>query len=274
MRRMIVTCVTLTSMALAAAAVADRAVVSTTQPDIAAVPSTMPTEQTIRGTVDFDGLLSLQKPNLSRVVVYLASSPALDSMPVPTKPFTVAQQNRTFVPNFIVVPKGAQVEFPNWDHFDHNVFSRSAAAPAFDLDRYPYGYSKTKYFDKVGVVQLFCNIHPSMRAIILVTPNSFFTRADANGHFELKGMPPGNYELVAWSDRTGDQRQTIEVGANATVDLALHLNENRQAVMQNDPPNHDSGYGVGRGLGVKREHLGLPVVQDAHPASQPAPSNP
>jgi len=271
---MIAMSVVLMSMALAAAAVADRAVVSATQPALATEPSTVPTLQTIRGTVDFDGLLSFQKPNLSRVVVYLSSSPALDALPVPDAPYTVAQQNRAFVPNFLVIPKGAQVEFPNWDHFDHNVFSRSAAAPAFDLDRYPYGYSKTKHFDKVGVVQLFCNIHPSMRAIILVTPNVYFTRVDASGRFELKGMPPGQYELVAWNDRTGEQRQTVEVGAGATVDVALHLQETREAVMQNDSPNHANGYGVERGLGVKREHLGLPVVQDAHPASQPAPSNP
>jgi plastocyanin len=274
MRRMIAMSVVSISMWLAAAAVADRGSSSTTEPSPAIAPSTAPSVQTIRGTVDFDGLLSFQKPNLSRVVVYLSSSPALDAVPVPDAPYTVAQQNRAFVPNFLVVPKGAQVEFPNWDHFDHNVFSRSAAAPAFDLDRYPYGYSKTKHFDKVGVVQLFCNIHPNMRAIILVTPNTFFTRVDASGRFELTGIPPGDYELVAWNDRTGEQRQSVEVEANATVDVAMHLHENREAVMQNDPPNHVSGYGVERGLGVKREHLGLPVVQDAHPASQPAPSNP
>jgi plastocyanin len=274
MRRMIAMCVVSMSMALSAAAVEDRVSDSRAQPAPATAPSTAPSVQIIRGTVDFEGLLSLQKPNLTRVVVYLASSPALDAMPFGNTPYTVAQHNRAFVPNFLVVPKGANVEFPNWDHFDHNVFSRSAAAPAFDLDRYPYGYSKTKRFEKVGVVQLFCNIHPSMRAIILVTPNSFFTRADASGRFELNGMPSGQYEVVAWSDRTGEQRQTVDLGVNATVDLVFHLNENRKAVLQNDPPNHENDYGVERGLGVKREHLGLPVVQDAHPATQPGPSNP
>jgi plastocyanin len=273
---MIVLCVIILSMVLAAGAMAERAGVASTQPTAmngaTTAPSTMPTVQIIRGTVDFQGLTSLQKPRLNRVVVYLASNPALDALPVPTAPYTVAQRDRAFVPNFIVVPKGAFIDFPNWDHFDHNVFSRSAAAPAFDLDRYPYGYSKTKQFDKVGVVQIFCNIHPFMRAIILVTPNMIFTRADANGNFELTGMPPGKYEMVAWNDRTGEERQTIEITAGATAEVAMHLSENREAVMQNDPPNHESGYGVGRGLGEKRETLGLPIVEGLHPASQPSAS--
>lgn len=134
-----------------------------TQPATVLAPSTAPSGVTVSGTVDFQSFLSFQKPDPSRVVIYLGSDPTLDSVPPPPKPFTVAQHNRAFVPNFIAIPKGAQVDFPNWDHFYHNVFSRSVAAPAFDLDRYPYGFSKTKTFDKVGVVQLFCNIHPFMR---------------------------------------------------------------------------------------------------------------
>jgi plastocyanin len=272
MRRTIAVCVALSWIALATAAAEDRAASAAIQPAPATAPSTWPSDQVVRGTVDFQGNWSLQKPDLTRVVIYVASNPVLDAMPVPDTPYTVAQLNRAFVPNFLVIPRNAQVEFPNWDHFYHNVFSRSAAAPAFDLDRYPYGYSKTKRFDKVGVVQLFCNIHPFMRAIIFVTPNSFFTRADSNGRFELKGIPPGHYELLAWHDRCDEQRQTIDVSAHGTIDVAVHVQESRNAILQNDAPNHENGYGVERGLGIKREHLGLPVVQDAHPASQPSPN--
>jgi plastocyanin len=236
-------------------------------------PTTLPTTRAIHGTVDYSGGLSLRKPDLTRIVVYLASDAALDALPVQKDPYVVAQRNRAFVPNFIVIPKGAQIDFPNWDHFDHNVFSRSAAAPAFDLDRYPYGYSKTKTFDKVGVVQIFCNIHPYMRAIIVVTPNVCFTRADAQGHFDLAGVPPGHYQIIAWNERCDDERQSIDVGASDVSGITLHLHESRDAIMANNAPNHDTGYGVDRALGVKRENLGLPVVQDAHPATEQPPAN-
>ena len=129
---------------------------------------------TITGKITIGGNWSLQKPDLTRVVVYLASNPSLDSDVPPAGHATIAQRHKAFVPNFAVVARGTTVEFPNWDDFEHNVFSISKAAPAFDLDRYPRGQSKSRVFDKVGVVQLFCNIHPFMRAMVVVTPNSYF----------------------------------------------------------------------------------------------------
>ena len=175
--------------------------------------------------------------------------------------------DKTFTPSFAVISCGTEVEFPNWDHISHNVFSRSKAAPAFDLDRYPYGYSKTRTFDKVGVVQVFCNIHQQMHAVIVVTPNAFFARADAEGRFELRGVPQGRHELVVWHERCDDQHQVVDVTAGEGPELTFVLSESRRKIIANDPPERRSGYGVERGLGVKREKLDLPVVKDAPPGS-------
>jgi plastocyanin len=232
-------------------------------------PATQPTTFTLRGSVSVSGGWELQKPDLTRVVIYLASDPKLDAAVDPHAHATVAQKNKAFIPNFTVVPRGTDVEFPNWDNFYHNVFSCSKAAPAFDLDRYPRGQSKSRIFDKVGVVQVFCNIHPQMRAIIFVTPNAHFVRADAEGKFQLAGIPPGHYELVAWQERCGEQRQSVEVHPGDTPEIHFALDENRKSILANDPPRHEAAYGVARGLGMKREHLDLPVVKDVHPAMDP-----
>lgn len=233
-------------------------------PVAAPAPGAAPTH-TLRGTVEVSGNWGIQKPDLTRAVVYLASDPQIDAEPPPAEPAIVGQKNKAFVPGFLAVSKGTTVEFPNWDDFDHNVFSRSKAAPAFDLDRYPRGQSKSRVFEKVGVVQVFCNIHPGMRAIVFVTPNRRFTRADAQGRFELAGVPAGTREIVVWHDRCAEQRLTVEVGP-ATAELTVRLEENRKAILENSPPKREDGYGIERGLGVKREKLGLPVVEDAHPA--------
>jgi plastocyanin len=218
----------------------------------------------VRGRVTIGGL-HLVSPDLSRIVVFLASSPALDAGP--TTRASVSQHNKAFSPNFVVVPRATEVEFPNWDTFDHNVFSRSAAAPAFDLDRYPYGESKTRIFDKLGVVQVFCNIHPQMRAVIYVTPNAFFTRADREGHFEIGNIPAGKFELIAWQERCDEQHQAIEVRESAEpLDVSLTLKESRERALNNSDVRSQPAYGVERGLGVKRERLNLPVVTDSHRA--------
>lgn len=239
---------------------------ATVESSAATRPTTNPMLFSVSGRVSIASGLDLQKADLSHVVVYVASDPILDALPLAPGRQEVAQRNKSFVPNFLAIQRGAEVEFPNRDRFDHNVFSRSKAAPAFDLDRYPYGQSKTRMFDKIGVVQVFCNIHPSMRAIIFVAPNKFFTRADAQGRFELGGLPAGKYELVAWQDRCAEERQTIELGSGPVAEINFTLGESRRNILANDPPERHGGYGVERGLGIKREPLNLPVVKESHPA--------
>jgi plastocyanin len=233
-------------------------------------PATRPMGGSVHGQVTITGNLGLQKPDLSRVVVFLADDPALTAASnAPAQTFVI-QRNKEFHPNFLVVERNTSIEFPNWDRFEHNVFSRSAAAPAFDLERYPYGQSKSRVFEKTGVVQLFCNIHPSMRAVIYVTPNSFFTRCDSEGHFTLSNIPPGKYSIAAWQDRCGEQQLPVEIASDQSAEITLELGEKHDHVVRTG----DSGgtYGVDRGLSVKRSVLNLPVVTECHPAppeSQP-----
>jgi len=229
-------------------------------------PAERPTGFALRGQVTIPGDWTMQKPDLSRTVVYLASAPALDAVAPPKDAAVVAQRNKAFDPAFSVISVGRAVEFPNWDHFDHNVFSRSPAAPAFDLARYPYGSSKAVTFGKVGAIQLFCNIHPDMRAIIFVTPNTYFARADKDGHFAIENVPAGDYELVAWNERCADVKAKVTVAAGAGAQVSMVLHEDRENALASDPPRPRNEYGVERGLSVKREQLNLPVVQGVHEA--------
>jgi plastocyanin len=204
------------------------------------------------------------------VVVYLASNPVLDAVAPAATSAEVAQRDKAFVPRFLVIPRTTTIDFPNWDHFDHNVFSRSKAGPGFDLDRYAYGMSKSRQFQNVGVIQVFCNIHPEMRAIIFVTPNPFFARVDDEGNFQIPDVPPGEYDLIAWNDRCKQQQQHIRVSVNQPPGLSFTLEEDRQSIFTYAPPEKNS-YGVERGINAKRERLDLPVVPDVHPAPQPPP---
>ena len=235
-----------------------------------AVPSAHAAVYSLHGVVKGVGGLSLHKIDLTRVVIYLESDPVLDAVPIPSEHPAISQKNKEFVPKFTVVPKGSIVEFPNWDHISHNVFSRSAAAPAFDLDRYPYGQSKSRKFEKIGIVQMFCNIHPQMRAIVFVTPNVFYARAEPDGQFEIKGVPAGHYQVTAWENRCKPLHEQVDVGPAGSTPVAFNLEEDHDSIISTDAPTRAS-YGIERGLGVKQERLNLPVVQAAHPAPSPDP---
>lgn len=66
-----------------------------------------------------------------------------------------------------MVPAGSTVRFPNQDSILHNVFSVSRAN-RFDLGLYRRGEGKSATFRQPGVVRVFCNVHHSMVAYVVV----------------------------------------------------------------------------------------------------------
>lgn len=153
-------------------------------------------------------------------VVYLQGQ--VGGAPAPGAEQVMAQQDTAFAPPLLVVPMGSAVEFPNRDPFFHNVFSYSSAG-RFDLGRYPRGESKGVVFDEPGVVKIYCEVHESMRAAILVTENRHHAVLDDEGRFTLRGVPPGTYTLVAWHADRGTAEREVTVTANGTVRVELEL---------------------------------------------------
>jgi plastocyanin len=150
---------------------------------------------------------------LGNVVIYLEAAPSLHGMPSPSRPIpSMHQRDEMFVPHVLPVLVGATVEFPNDDHLFHDVFSLSSTR-TFDLQRYPQGTSRTVSFPKAGIVEVFCHIHSDMSAYILVLDNPFFVIPDGQGHFVLDGVPPGDYRMVAWYERSHPVVTRIHVDA-------------------------------------------------------------
>ncbi len=80
---------------------------------------------------------------------------------------TVGQKDKACTIRKLLVKVGESVSFKNEDPFFHNVFSLSDAS-TFDLGSYPQGQSKTVKFDKRGIVEVECAIHPEMHMTIEV----------------------------------------------------------------------------------------------------------
>jgi plastocyanin len=79
----------------------------------------------------------------------------------------VEQKGKTFIYNgakaaTLKIKVGDSVEFKNMDPYFHNVFSLSDTK-LFDLGSYPQGQSKSVTFDKPGMVEVECAIHPEMK---------------------------------------------------------------------------------------------------------------
>jgi plastocyanin len=158
-------------------------------------------------------------PETQKVVVFLADAKAGTPQPMRAK---IRQRGEQFLPPVTVVTTGSVVEFPNEDPFFHNVFSLSKAR-TFDLGRYPSGESRERSFPTPGIVKVYCDIHSQMSALIMVLNHNWFTIPTEAGAFTLAAVPAGDYTLVAWHERIGEQRQRIRVTAGETTRTIFSL---------------------------------------------------
>jgi plastocyanin len=158
-------------------------------------------------------------------VVYVATVPAdvestLAAIAAPRP--KLAQKDECFLPRVVPVAVGTAVDFPNLDPIYHNVFSLSPVK-RFDLGKYPRGQSKAVVFNRIGLVNVFCDIHSEMAAFVLVLPHHAFVQPKADGTFELPDLPAGKYELHVWHPDLTEIVRTVDLPAqgDARVDLSF-----------------------------------------------------
>ncbi|MEA2237959.1 MAG: hypothetical protein QOC81_2683 [Thermoanaerobaculia bacterium] len=154
----------------------------------------------------------------------------------PPAAFQIVTRNKTLLPHILAIPVGSTVAFPNDDPISHNLFSLSSNN-AFDLGLYRKGAGKTQKFDKPGIVNVYCNVHPNMSAVIHVMGSPYFGFADANGTFSVGDVPPGKYRLVVWNEQGGQsEAPLIDVtasGPGQAVTLTLDSRNYRATVHMN-----------------------------------------
>lgn len=129
------------------------------------------------------------------------------------------QRHLSFQPGVLPVLRGTIVEFTNSDDVEHNVFSPSAIADAFDLGTYSHGQSRNVKLDQVGEVHVLCNIHMEMEAHILVLDEPYFAVTDAKGVYAIRDVPAGEYELSVWSNGWLPKTEAVTLPATGETHL-------------------------------------------------------
>jgi plastocyanin len=157
---------------------------------------------------------------IRNVVVYLTDAPFAGTLPLTRS--QIRQVNEAFTPRVIAITRGSTVDFPNADPIFHNVFSLSPPA-TFDLGRFPKGASRSRVFEKPGLVKVYCHLHSHMSATILVLDHPYFTVPDLDGSFTLADLPAGRYTLVAWHERVGERTTSVQIEPGRTTSAELSL---------------------------------------------------
>jgi plastocyanin len=175
----------------------------------------------VSGTVELTGQRNAsarKRKDYSGVVVWLEPLGGHAPLPVAARRAEMVQKDKKFSPHILAVPVGTQVDFPNFDPIFHNAFSSFSGQP-FDVGLYPPGTSRSVTFKRDGVVRVFCNIHQTMSAIIVVLKTPWFAVTNAQGGFQIAGVPPGEYRLRVFDERApADVLKSLE--RKVTVDSA------------------------------------------------------
>jgi plastocyanin len=173
------------------------------------------------GGENFAEQFVVHEGKLANVYVYVKDGPAAAmSAPASTSaPVVMDQVGCRYTPHVVALMRGGAVEFRNSDATMHNVHTMPAVAgnEPVDVSEAAKGAPQVKRFDQPEVMMpVRCNNHPWMNAFINVSATPFFAVTDAEGRFEIKGLPAGTYTLAAVHEKLGEQTMTVTVAPKGT----------------------------------------------------------
>lgn len=150
-------------------------------------------------------------------VVYLKTVPG--SRPAAT--VQMDQKGMKFVPHVLTVTKGDTVDFLNHDNVAHNVYSPDNEG--YNLGTFKQNETRSHTFDKTGTYTQLCSIHPEMLGYVFVGQNPYAAAVDAKGHYAIKDVPAGTYQLEVWNAKLKAPAKSVTVAAGQTLTENLTL---------------------------------------------------
>ena len=156
---------------------------------------------------------------LANVVVYVRSE-ALNqySFETPSAGVTLEHRGCQYVPHVLALQTQQPLWVLNSDATTHNTHPTPKNNREWNYSQ-PYGAAViTQRFERAELFIPFRdNQHPWEKAYVGVFSHPFFSVSATDGTYKISGLPPGQYTVVAWHERLGEQ----------TVDLFLAGSEQK-----------------------------------------------
>ncbi len=151
---------------------------------------------------------------LKNVFVYIKSGlPEGKTYDTPKTPVELTQTGCHYVPHVFGMMAKQPLEIINADDTLHNIHAMPTKSKEFNVGQPNQGMKTLRTFAEPEVMVHFkCDVHPWMSAYVGVMDNPFYSTTGDDGAFSIKGLPAGEYEVVAWQEKYGEQVQKIKVG--------------------------------------------------------------
>jgi len=156
---------------------------------------------------------------LANVFVYIKDIKG--NFPAPSTPVVIDQKGCQYHPHVNAVMVGQPLQIKNDDATLHNVHAMPVANSQFNEGQPVQGMVSTKHLDKPEMTpfKIKCDVHGWMKSYMAVMPHPFYSVSQANGTFTISNLPPGQYTVVAWHEKYGQQEQQVTVGAKESKAL-------------------------------------------------------
>jgi plastocyanin len=155
-------------------------------------------------------------------VVYLVDVSKGKAWGPPSKPPELDNVKCRFEPAVQVIRAGP-LAVVNKDPVLHNSHGYYGKRTAFNMAQPIQNQELSADLSRPGTVRVDCDAHGWMEGWVYVVDNPYYAMTDADGHFSITDVPPGNYNLVAIQSFTGPVQQSVTVEAGKPTGLTIEL---------------------------------------------------
>ncbi len=137
----------------------------------------------------------------------------LPEIPVEDKSFTLDNKNCVFVPHVLAARPGQSILVTNSDETGHNANFNFFNNDAVNF-LVPAGGEKELELkaDEPAPIPVDCNIHPWMRAFVIVTEHPYVAITDAGGELMIENLPVGEVTFKVWHENAKRSIDEATVG--------------------------------------------------------------
>ena len=165
---------------------------------------------------------------LANVFVYIKDGTTADGKKIgsftfatPASDVTLDQSGCHYVPHVIGIQTNQKLKVTNSDPTTHNVHPQPKNNAEWNQSQGVGAAPIEKTFTRAEVlIPVKCNQHPWMKSYVGVMKHPFFAVSSADGTFEIKGVPPGTYTVVAWHEGGAagtEKTMQVTVAANGSA---------------------------------------------------------
>jgi hypothetical protein len=75
------------------------------------------------------------------------------------------------------------------------------------------------------IIRVDCDLHPWMRAWVVVAEHPFYAVTNDQGEFMLDNIPPGEYTLQFWQESLGTATQDVTVREESITTVTVNMSQ-------------------------------------------------